>query len=67
MKKFFLLIAYLLLNSILYSEGWIRINQLGYDIDLPKVAVLISTEKIRINKFLIIDANTEKIVFVSKK
>lgn len=37
------------------SESWIRINQMGYRTNDPKIAVFLSTKKTRLNSFKIID------------
>lgn len=53
--------------GIIHSESWIRINQLGYEPNSIKVAVLISEEKIDVNEFKIRDAISNRVVFTSKK
>lgn len=64
--QFFLLVI-LILNNEASANSWIRINQLGYEPDAIKVAVLISEEKIIVKNFQIVDAISGKIVFKSSK
>ena len=45
------------------SKAWIRVNQMGYAQKSPKVAVLVSKEKIHIQKFELINAKTSTPVF----
>jgi endoglucanase len=45
------------------KDTWIRVNQLGYGIAQPKVAVLGSKALITINKFEIVDNSSGKVVF----
>lgn len=59
------LVVILILNNKAFSDSWIRINQLGYEPDAIKVAVLISEEKIIVKNFLIVDAISGKIIFKS--
>lgn len=53
--------------SKLFSNTWIRVNQIGYEPKSIKVAVLIGEDNLRITSFKIIDAITDKVVFISKK
>jgi endoglucanase len=56
----------LILQSCNNNENqWIRINQLGYKTKDTKVAVFISTTKINLNSFMLIDANSGKTVLKS--
>ena len=48
------------------QKNWIRINQLGYSKDIPKVAVLCSMESSDIADFEVIDADLNKAVFKGK-
>ena len=45
------------------GDIWIRVNQLGYNTNQPKVAVLGSKSLITINKFEIVDNSSGKVVF----
>lgn len=68
MNKIFLLIISIIISPIPgLSNSWIRINQLGYEPDGIKIAVLISEEKIFIKSFQICDAVTDKVVFKTNK
>ncbi len=53
--------------QITQAESWIRINQLGYEPNSIKVAVLICEEEIIVKNFNVRDAVTNKIVFTSRK
>lgn len=66
-KKYFLFGLIFFLYQISYSQSWIRINQLGYEYDAHKVAVLISKEKINVKSFEIVDAITNKSIYKSNK
>jgi hypothetical protein len=46
-----------------HSDSWIRVNQLGYNSDGTKVAVLGSKSLIAIDKFELIDYSSKKVVF----
>jgi hypothetical protein len=50
-------------GSLYASDGWIRINQLGYLPDTTKVAVLVSEEDIRIEQFELRNAITGTVVY----
>ncbi len=56
----------LLVNYTLLSKDVIRINQLGYLPDAPKVAVFLSDEKVEIEEFFIYNCITDKLVFKGK-
>lgn len=56
----------LLIASNLHAENAIRINQLGYLPNTPKVAVLLSDENITINHFYLYNSLSGKLVFESK-
>jgi len=63
------LLCILILTSFLGTvsgQSWIRINQLGYLPHSVKVAVLISTDNINIDRFEICDAISGKVVFTGK-
>jgi len=51
----------------LVSDSWIRINQLGYEPDAVKIAVLISEENLKIKSFEIVDAISDKVLYRSSK
>lgn len=51
--------------SDLFSNSWIRINQLGYKTDAVKIAVLSSKIDLNFSNFEIIDVLTNKTVFRS--
>lgn len=55
------------IQSFAQTDSWIRINQLGYLPNTPKVAVLISKKDIDVKEFLIRDAYTEKIIYTSNE
>lgn len=48
------------------ANAWIRINQLGYSTNGVKVAVWCSKEKIAVNMWQLLDANTKKVVASGK-
>lgn len=50
-----------------FSNIWIRINQLGYEPEAKKVAVLISKEKLNLKQFEIVDAISSQVVFQTSK
>lgn len=52
-------------GEIVYSQAWIRINQLGYTPGSKKVAVLISKDTLKIENFSLHNALTGEIVFNS--
>lgn len=56
----------LLVNYTLLSKDVIRINQLGYLPDAPKVAVFLSDDKVEIEEFFIYNCITDKLVFKGK-
>jgi peptidoglycan/xylan/chitin deacetylase (PgdA/CDA1 family) len=57
-------VYFLLLTSLIFSQNsWIRINQLGYQNQAIKVAVFVSHDNIDLQKFDLIDANSNKKVF----
>ncbi|HCY76751.1 MAG TPA: glycoside hydrolase [Ignavibacteriales bacterium] len=63
-----LLILFLCLSffqSFAQVDSWIRVNQLGYLPNTPKVAVLISKKNILLKEFLIKEVKTKKIVYTS--
>jgi endoglucanase len=47
----------------LKAGGWIRVNQLGYIPETPKVAVMITDEAITVNFFQVKSAGDDKVVF----
>lgn len=49
------------------QETKVRINQLGYNCNAIKVAVLISTQKMDITHFQVCEALTNKVVFIGHK
>jgi hypothetical protein len=53
--------------SFLQGNSWIRINQLGYLPNTPKIAVFISKQNISIDEFLVRDVETNEIIFTSNK
>jgi endoglucanase len=71
MHKFQLLFAFMFIlfltrGECLFSQSWIRINQLGYTPDSKKVAVIVSKNQLRIEGFALYNALTDAIVFNSK-
>jgi len=60
------LLIFLTLSLTLFSQSVIRINQLGYQPDAIKVAVLMSEDGKIPNEFYIEDVFTGKVVFTSK-
>ncbi len=64
--KIFLFVILFLLNKAL-PNSWIRINQLGYEPDEIKVAVLVSKEKLNVKSFQLVDAISNKVVFQTSK
>lgn len=65
--KFLLSFAFVI--SVLYTlpaNDVIRINQLGYLPDAPKVAVFLSDNKIDLEEFFIFDCITDKLVYKGK-
>ncbi|MET2986334.1 glycoside hydrolase family 9 protein [Aureibaculum conchae] len=61
-------ISFLLLSFALKKEtSWIRINQLGYLPQSVKVAVLGSKGTIEVKTFSLVDAKTDKTIFISDK
>ena len=48
------------------QSSWIRINQLGYSIHSPKVAVWASKSGDRVKNFRVIDSATNRVVFKGK-
>jgi endoglucanase len=65
--KFLLSLAFVI--SVLYrlpANDVIRINQLGYLPDAPKVAVFLSDNKIDLEEFFIFDCITDKLVYKGK-
>lgn len=66
-KTIFLLISFFALYIISFANSWIRINQLGYEPDGIKIAVLISEQEIFFKDFQICDAVTDRVVFRSNK
>lgn len=63
MKKLFcFLVVSVLYTLAVHSEGWIRINQLGYLPISPKTAVFMSEEVNRPSSFSLVNAQTQKTV-----
>lgn len=48
---------------IFAQQSWIRINQLGYQNQSIKIGIMVSKENLNIEKFDLIDAQTNKLVF----
>jgi len=46
-----------------HSDSWVRVNQLGYNSNGTKIAVLGSKSLIAINKFELIDYSSKKVVY----
>ena len=46
---------------------WIRVNQLGYMTHDIKVAVLLSTERIKLKSFILVDSKTGKTLYTFRK
>ncbi len=65
-KFFFLILAIFYLKAHCFSGTYIRINQLGYEPNAVKIAVLISDSSFKIKSFSIHDALTDKLVFTSE-
>lgn len=63
MNRIFCLIIFICLSINLFSNTWLRINQVGYLEKDIKVAVLISKEKVDVSEFVIIDAESNQIVY----
>ena len=58
------LIFWVLINTLTYgneTDGWIRINQLGYRNNDIKIAVLLSNRTLNLKSFSIIDVKTGKV------
>ena len=66
-KNHLLIILLVLLSSIIFSQSWIRNNQLGYLPKSTKVAVLLSKAEISPKSFSIYDILTDELVFNSTK
>lgn len=68
MKKvcLFLLTLLLIRTAFAQTNSWIRINQLGYSINAPKVVVWCSKEDKPVTHFQVIDSATNKVVFTNK-
>ncbi|HZW39935.1 MAG TPA: glycoside hydrolase family 9 protein [Ignavibacteriaceae bacterium] len=65
MKLFSTSILIFLFSFTSFAQSWIRINQLGYQEKTIKVAVFVSKENVKVNKFELKDAVTNKKVFSS--
>lgn len=65
--KILLAFSILLISKSYASEGWIRINQLGYLEKSIKVAVLISNDVNKLKSFEIFDATSNKVVWKGKQ
>ncbi len=64
MKKYLAsIITILFLSQSLFSQSWIRVNQLGYLPVSVKVAVFISEESVPVGSFTVCDAITDSVVF----
>jgi len=64
--KFLSLLIFSTLSTYLFPQSVIRINQLGYQPDAIKVAVLMSEDTLIPNEFTVEDIFTGKTVFTSK-
>ncbi len=64
---FFIALQLILFSSQIFSQSWIRINQLGYLPKEIKAAVLLSKEEISPELFTIHDALTDELVYKSEK
>ena len=64
---FFITLQLILFPSQIFSQSWIRINQLGYLPKEIKAAVLLSKEEISPELFTIHDALTDELVYKSEK
>jgi len=53
--------------SFAQNDAWIRINQLGYLPNTPKIAVFISKQNISVKEFSIREIESDRIVFTSDK
>ena len=65
-KSHIVVAIFLSFSAFLHAQSddtWIRVNQLGYNTNQPKVAVLGSKSLITINKFEIVDNSSGKVVF----
>ncbi len=62
-KNLLFLFLAIFLTPHLKSETWIRINQMGYLPHSVKVAVIISTDELRISDFELCNAITNEVVF----
>jgi endoglucanase len=62
-----LLIFILLLQGgeFMFSQAWIRINQMGYIPVSKKVAVMVSKDQMQVKNFVLCDARSDKVVFNS--
>jgi endoglucanase len=72
MHKFQFLIVFMFIlfpagGECLFSQSWIRINQLGYTPDSKKVAVMVSKDQLNIKDFSLCNALTDEIVLSSKQ
>lgn len=65
-KLIILFLHLFFIQSFAQVDSWIRVNQLGYLPNTPKVAVLISKKNILLKEFFIKEVKTEKIVYTSK-
>ncbi len=61
---YILFLAFVFLTS--NAQSWIRINQLGYLPRSVKVAVFLSTDRLKISDFTLCDATTNRIVYTGK-
>src|SRR4030066_1725355 len=66
-KCYLLIILLVFFTSAIFSQSWIRINQLGYLPKSTKVAVLLSKAEISPKSFSIYDILTDELVFNSTK
>ena len=62
----FLFLAFTSFNVKKPQTSWIRINQLGYSVNSPKVAVWASKSSGKVKNFRVIDSATNKVVYKSK-
>jgi len=63
MKKYKVLFLFFIPLFLRAQSVKIVTNQVGYDADKPKRAVIVADNKMEINQFTLVDANTDSIVF----
>ncbi len=67
LKRFALILGLFLCPLFFNAQSWIRINQLGYQPESIKAAVWVGKKQEKIKKFELVDAQTEQVVWSSKR